>query len=284
MSALRPARTRPAPQAGRVLAALAALVALGLGLWGCGPKPLREDSPPAEALWAASTPPATPPAHPGFSAAGSLNYAGAAGKAMRVEFLFWGNPDGGESATARRPELRPVLRLDTSAGFGTPVALWREDARGIEGYYPGEGTLYAHADPRAGAARMGLGVPLALGDLAALVCGGYDGLVPARYQSVAPTPEGGPLRVFRPAARLLADAGRGGQTGGTCRAVARRRLDPGGRSLRRGRRPARAQAPGAAHGQRHGHHAHQAPGAARGALARRPAGPGRARGHQDRAP
>jgi hypothetical protein len=169
------------------------LLALAAALWGCGPKAPRGDSPPAEALWAAfdTARHAARRATTGFSAAGSLNYAGADGKAMRVEFLFWGNPDGGESVTVQRPELRPVLRLDTSAGFGTPVALWREDARGIEGYYPGEGTLYAHADPRAGAARMGLGVPLALGDLAALVCGGYDGLVPARYQSVAPTPEGG---------------------------------------------------------------------------------------------
>lgn len=207
MSALRPARTRPAPQAGRVLAALAALVALGLGLWGCGPKPLREDSPPAAALWAAFSD-ARARADGltrGFSASGSLNYAGP-DKSMRVELELWGNPGDGPPGGRRD---RHALRLDMSAGFGTPVALWREDARGIEGYFPGERTRYVHADPRAGAARMGLGVPLSLGDLAALVCGSYAGLVPARYDAARPAPQGGYVYEFsgpQPVSSLTLDA------------------------------------------------------------------------------
>jgi hypothetical protein len=216
-------------------------------LWGGGPRPRAATSPRRGAVGRLRTARhAARRATTGFSAAGSLNYAGADGKAMRVEFLFWGTPDGGESATARRPELRPVLRLDTSAGCGTPVALWREDARGIEGYYPGEGTLYAHADPRRGP-RQGLGVPSGLGDLAALVCGGYDGLVPARYRAWHDSRGAVPLRVFQ-RCPFLADAGRTADRWVLARLA--NRLDPGARHLRRGRRPAEPRASCPAHGKR----------------------------------
>jgi hypothetical protein len=190
-------------RASRALLALL-LLALGAGLWGCAQRAPRGESPPARALWAAfdSARHAARRATGGFSASGSLNYAGADGKAMRVEFQLWGNPAApeGQGPPGADAAPRPLLRLDTSAGFGTPVALWREDALGIEGYIPGEAALYTHADPRAGAARMGLGVPLSLGDLAALVCGSYDGLVPESYRDARLLPEGGARYEFSAAA------------------------------------------------------------------------------------
>jgi len=211
VSTPRPVRARPAGRPGRTLAALAAL-ALALALWGCGPKALREDAPPAAALWAAFDGARTRAdgLTRGFSASGSLNYAGP-NKSMRMELELWGNPGDGPlgPGTPGQGRQRQTLRMDMSAGFGTPVALWREDARGIEGYFPGERTRYVHADPRAGAARMGLGVPLSLGDLAALVCGSYAGLVPAHYTAVRPSPDGGYVYEFsgpQPVSSLTLDA------------------------------------------------------------------------------
>jgi len=161
------------------LVTLALGLVLALSLGACAPKIQQDQILPADAVWALFSQGrnAARLSTAGFVAAGSMNYAGP-DKSMRVVLEFWGNPGY-------------PLRMDMSAGFGTPIALWHENAKGIRGYFPQERKLYTHGDPRAGAARMGLGIPLSLFDLAAMICGTYDGLVPKGYSAANPMDEGG---------------------------------------------------------------------------------------------
>ncbi len=181
-----------APRA--ALAALAALLALTVA--ACGPKPAAGPESRADVAWRAfSAARAAAAATPAFLATGSLNYAGP-GRSLRVELQFWGDRPG-------------ALRMDMSAGFGTPVALWAENADGIRGYFPLERALYTHPDPRAGAARMGPGIPLSLTDLAALALGSYAGLVPAGYERAEAQDDGAWRYTFSgrsPVAALTLDA------------------------------------------------------------------------------
>lgn len=112
----------------------------------------------------------------GFLAGASLNFASPE-RSMRVVLDFWGNPGG-------------TLRMDMSAGFGTTGAMWRQDDAGLTAYFPLEHAVYVHPDARAAAAALGLGIPLSLRDLATLVSGTYDGLVPTAYESVSVDAQG----------------------------------------------------------------------------------------------
>ncbi len=82
------------------------------------------------------------------------------------------------------------LRLDVRAGFGTMVALMREDASGLLAYYPDKKAAYAHMDPVIGAQLLGLPFPFALRDLALVLAGHFGTLVPEN------TPPAG-VRVLR---------------------------------------------------------------------------------------
>lgn len=75
------------------------------------------------------------------------------------------------------------LRLDVRAGFGTMVALMREDAAGLLAYYPDKKAAYAHLDPVIGAQLLGLPFPFSMRDLALVLSGRFGTLVP---QDLAP--------------------------------------------------------------------------------------------------
>jgi len=70
------------------------------------------------------------------------------------------------------------LRLDVRAGFGTMLALMREDKAGLLAYYPEQKKAYAHMDPVTGAQLLGLPFPFALRDLALVLSGHFGTLVP----------------------------------------------------------------------------------------------------------
>lgn len=70
------------------------------------------------------------------------------------------------------------LRLDVRAGFGTMLALMREDSAGLLAYYPDQKKAYAHMDPVTGAQLLGLPFPFALRDLALVLSGHFGTLVP----------------------------------------------------------------------------------------------------------
>ena len=70
------------------------------------------------------------------------------------------------------------LRLDVRAGFGTMVALMREDAAGLLAYYPDRKAAYAHMDPVIGAQLLGMPFPFSMRDLALVLSGHFGTLVP----------------------------------------------------------------------------------------------------------
>lgn len=149
-------------------------------LAGCAQKaprtPLVGPAPNAEALWSqfAQTQakifvPKT------LDATASLQYKGR--RAGRVNVRFWGD--------FSRP-----LRLDLSAGFGTTVALVREDASRLVCYYPQDKlALYSHTGPQA-ALDAGLPLPFTLQDLALLMAGAYPSLAAQKYSRADIQPNG----------------------------------------------------------------------------------------------
>ena len=71
------------------------------------------------------------------------------------------------------------LRLDVRAGFGTMLALMREDASGLLAFYPDKSRAYAHTDPVIGAQLLGLPFPFSMRDLALVLAGHFGTLVPS---------------------------------------------------------------------------------------------------------
>ncbi|MDP2846879.1 MAG: hypothetical protein Q8O35_01660 [Humidesulfovibrio sp.] len=83
------------------------------------------------------------------------------------------------------------LRLDVRAGFGTMLALMREDQSGLLAFYPDKSRAYAHSDPIIGAQLLGLPFPFALRDLALVMAGHFGTLVPDEAAAVRAIPGGG---------------------------------------------------------------------------------------------
>jgi hypothetical protein len=97
------------------------------------------------------------------------------------------------------------LRLDVRAGFGTMVALMREDAAGLLAYYPDRKAAYAHLDPVIGAQLLGMPFPFSMRDLALVLSGHFGTLVPGTAPvAVVAMPGGGYAYAFATGAvRLL---------------------------------------------------------------------------------
>lgn len=83
------------------------------------------------------------------------------------------------------------LRLDVRAGIGTMLALMREDSAGLLAFYPRDSQAYAHSDPVIGAQLLGLPFPFSLRDLAMVLCGHFETLVPANPDGIKTLPGGG---------------------------------------------------------------------------------------------
>lgn len=85
------------------------------------------------------------------------------------------------------------LRLDVRAGFGSMLALMREDGAGLLAYYPDKKKAYAHQDPVTGAQLLGMPFPFALRDLALILAGHFGTLVPVESapSRLMSTPGGG---------------------------------------------------------------------------------------------
>jgi len=98
-------------------------------------------------------------------------------KSGRLNLAFYGNTD-------------LPLRLDLTLPMGGPYAFWVEDAQGFTAYYPGNQTAFTHRNTREGLSRMGLPLPFALRELAAVAIGRFDAFVPEKYASVKKRPEG----------------------------------------------------------------------------------------------
>jgi hypothetical protein len=88
-------------------------------------------------------------------------------------------------------EFGRPLRLDVRAGIGTMLALMREDKAGLLAFYPGQSQAYAHSDPVIGAQLLGLPFPFALSDLAMILAGRFDTVVPQTPDHIRAIPGGG---------------------------------------------------------------------------------------------
>jgi hypothetical protein len=111
-----------------------------------------------------------------FSLTGSMSFA-AHGKSGRLNYRFYGN-------------LANPSRLDLATTMGGAYAALREDATEFTAYLPGKNTLFRHPDTRQGAAKLGMPLPFSLREMAALACGRFGELAPAKYASAKKVQDG----------------------------------------------------------------------------------------------
>ncbi|WP_027720738.1 hypothetical protein [Maridesulfovibrio zosterae] len=111
----------------------------------------------------------------GIKATASLYYS-SEGKGHRTTITLWG-------------DYELPLRLDVRAGIGAYVAHIREENAGLTAFYPDERTSYSHSSPLRAVQLLGLPFPFSLKDLAGLVSGCYQSLIPNVYNTVTPVAE-----------------------------------------------------------------------------------------------
>lgn len=144
-----------------LLACLTLLLAACAGKGRETPPPL--DSPAAaarsEALWQELEQQSARHAAAPWRLGLSLRF-GTEGNTRRVTALFWGNDDS-------------HLRLDVMAGVGAVIANIVEDDQRFLVYSPRENVAYFHEGSTKPLLKVGVPVPLALADLAALLNGRY---------------------------------------------------------------------------------------------------------------
>jgi len=103
----------------------------------------------------------------------------ASGVAVRASLLYSTRERTNRTDVQLFGDYGRPLRLDVRAGFGTMLALMREDASGLLAFYPDKSRAYAHTDPVIGAQLLGLPFPFSMRDLALVLAGHFGTLVPA---------------------------------------------------------------------------------------------------------
>lgn len=111
-----------------------------------------------------------------FSLTGSMSFA-SGNKSGRLKYRFFGN-------------LAEPTRLDLATTMGGAYAALREDATEFTAYLPGKNTVFRHADTRQGAAKLGMPLPFDLREMAALACGRFGELAPAKYAAAKRVQDG----------------------------------------------------------------------------------------------
>ncbi len=109
----------------------------------------------------------------GIKTKASLYYT-SEGQGHRTTMTLWGNFDS-------------PLRLDVRAGIGAYVAHIREDRDRLIAFYPDQKTAYSHSSPLRAVQLLGLPFPFSLKDLAGLIAGCYQSLIPQAYNTVNST-------------------------------------------------------------------------------------------------
>lgn len=103
----------------------------------------------------------------------------ASGVAVRASLLYSTPQRTNRTEVQLFGDYGRPLRLDVRAGFGTMLALMREDASGLLAFYPEKSRAYAHTDPVIGAQLLGMPFPFSMRDLALVLSGHFGTLVPA---------------------------------------------------------------------------------------------------------
>lgn len=86
---------------------------------------------------------------------------------------------------AMRGDYVLPVRLDVSAGIGTPLAYWRESADGFVAFFPDQKTAFFHEDGRQACAALGFQTPFSLREMAEALSGRLTRFVPPAYTSVS---------------------------------------------------------------------------------------------------
>ena len=168
----------------KLTARLVLPVCLSLLLAACAGKgretPPPLDSPAAaarsEALWQALEAQSARHAAAPWRLSLSLRF-GSEGNTRRVTALFWGNDDS-------------HLRLDVMAGVGAVISNIVEGEQRFLVYSPRENVAYFHEGSTKPLLKVGVPVPLALADLAALLNGRYTRAFGTGHTPVAPEGDG----------------------------------------------------------------------------------------------
>ena len=103
----------------------------------------------------------------------------ASGVAVRASLLYAQRERTNRTDVQLFGDYARPLRLDVRAGFGTMLALMREDASGLLAFYPEKSRAYAHTDPVIGAQLLGMPFPFSMRDLSLVLSGHFGTLVPA---------------------------------------------------------------------------------------------------------
>jgi len=131
----------------------------------------------------------------------------ASGVAVRASLLYSTPSRSNRTDVQIFGDYARPLRLDVRAGFGTMLALMREDAGGLLAFYPEKSKAYAHTDPVIGAQLLGMPFPFSLRDLVLVLSGHFGTLVPADVvpAGIRALPDGGFAYSFQSGpVRLLA--------------------------------------------------------------------------------
>ncbi|OIN98880.1 MAG: hypothetical protein AUJ49_12305 [Desulfovibrionaceae bacterium CG1_02_65_16] len=115
----------------------------------------------------------------------------ASGLAVRASLLYSTPTRANRTDVQLYGEYARPLRMDVRAGIGTMLALMREDSAGLLAFYPDKSRAYAHSDPVIGAQLLGLPFPFSLRDLAMVISGHFESLVPGEPDSIRVLPRGG---------------------------------------------------------------------------------------------
>jgi len=113
------------------------------------------------------------------------------GLAVRASLLYSTPTRANRTDVQLYGEYARPLRMDVRAGIGTMLALMREDSGGLLAFYPDKSRAYAHSDPVIGAQLLGLPFPFSLRDLAMVISGHFETLVPEEPDAIHVLPGGG---------------------------------------------------------------------------------------------
>mgnify|MGYP006287653331 CR=1 FL=1 len=113
----------------------------------------------------------------GYSLKASLNLF-TPEESRRITLDLWGN-------------YGLPLRIDLHAGLGTTFAMWRVDPEGLLAYYPREHRAFVHRDSIRAAARLGLNIPFSVQEIARILTGRWQGIIPRTYSRAEQLEEAG---------------------------------------------------------------------------------------------
>jgi len=176
------------------------VVALAGLLAGCAARPAPQAPPAIEAAEATHIP-RPDPADAAFTAF-RRDYARVPSNAVALfvgaSFTFTSPKRNNRTVLEFCGNFDLPLRLDVRAGIGTSLAHFREDETGLLAFYPDRREAYALSDPVRGARMLELPLLFSLKELGLAVAGSVSSLVPERYRSAGPGPDGGFVYAFEP--------------------------------------------------------------------------------------